>query len=529
VRFKVLLGALVIAAVALAISFGAQTLPNHRLSETLSDYQVDVLLRAEAGEVSAQMMMGEWQLDGSVGFKDEFQARKWFRLAAEQGHADAQFALADLIVSAFPYTPDDASDDALAESNQWLRLAAEQGHVEASKALGYRYWQGEGIEKNDAEAVRWMERAARKGDSLAQSFLADAYAHGEGVQPDPVEAAAWNLKAAQSGLQSAQLELGVAFKEGNGVPQDAAQAVHWLTLAAEGDYGLAEAKLELARLYLRGDRSVQDKDRAVSLYTEIGDVSPEAQYELAMAYISGEAVPPKADWRLDPELQKDAIEMAFDPRAASSPKEAADVGRDLLVGSAEAGFAQAQLELGLMIMSGEGWAADPAVAVHWLRAAADQGLADAQYALGYSYGTGEGVAKDEKEAYRLMLAAADQGNAKAQNAVAWHAYNGKGTVQDSAVAVTWYRRAALQGDPVAQRYLGRHYALGEGVPQNNLKAHMWTNIALSNGYDVEADLRDKLNGLSTSLSPEDLAAAQAMASACVTSGYANCGEPGQAE
>lgn len=528
-RFKGLLGVVIIIAVASAIFLAPQTQPKHSLSETLSDYQVDVLLRAEAGEASAQMMMGEWLLDGSFGIKDEFRAREWFRLAAEQGHADAQFELADLIVAAFPYTPDDASDDVLAESNRWLRLAADQGHVEASKALAYRYWQGEGLEKNDAEAVRWMEQAARKGDSLAQSFLADAYADGVGVPPDPGKAAAWNLKAAQSGLQSAQLELGIALREGNGVPQDAAQAVHWLTLAAEGDYGLAEAKLELARLYLHGDRLVQDKDRAVSLYLEIGDVSPEAQYELAMAYISGEAVPPKADWRLDPELHKDAIELALDPRAASGPKEGADVGRDLLVVSAEAGFGQAQLELGLMIMSGEGWAADPAVAVRWLRAAADQGLADAQYALGYAYGTGEGVAKDEKEAYRLMLAAAEQGHAKAQNAVAWHAYNGKGTVQDVAVAVTWYRRAALQGDPVAQRYLGRHYALGEGVPQNNLKAHMWTNIALSNGYDVEADLREKLNDLSNSLSPEDLAAAQAMASACVTSGYASCGEPGQVE
>ncbi len=74
---------------------------------------------------------------------------------------------------------------------------------------------------------------------------------------------------------------------------------------------------------------------------------------------------------------------------------------------AEAGDADAQLQLGHLYESGEGVPKDYAEAAKWYRKAAEQGLADAQVQLGLLYEIGQGFPKDFAEAYMwISLAAA---------------------------------------------------------------------------------------------------------------------------
>ncbi len=64
---------------------------------------------------------------------------------------------------------------------------------------------------------------------------------------------------------------------------------------------------------------------------------------------------------------------------------------DELRARAEAGDAEAQYNLGLMYVNGEGVPEDDVEAVRLFRLAADQGLAEAQTNLGLMYDNGSGV------------------------------------------------------------------------------------------------------------------------------------------
>ena len=91
-----------------------------------------------------------------------------------------------------------------AEAVRWYRLAAEQGHASAQNNLGLMYAEGNGVPEDDAEAVRWYRLAAEHGHALAQTNLGFMYGNGDGVPEDLVLAYMWfNLSAAQ-GNETAQ-------------------------------------------------------------------------------------------------------------------------------------------------------------------------------------------------------------------------------------------------------------------------------------------------------------------------------------
>ena len=85
-----------------------------------------------------------------------------------------------------------------AEAVRWWRRAAEQGHATAQYNLGVMYANGRGVPQDDAEAVRWYRLAADQGEALAQSNLGVMYANGRGVPQDDVHAHMWiNLGASR--------------------------------------------------------------------------------------------------------------------------------------------------------------------------------------------------------------------------------------------------------------------------------------------------------------------------------------------
>ena len=151
---------------------------------------------------------------------------------------------------------------------------------------------------------------------------------------------------------------------------------------------------------------------------------------------------------------------------------------------AEAGYGNAQNNLGLMNYYGIGVPQDYAEAVKWYRLVADQGDADAQGSLGTMY------------------------------------KNGQGVPQDYAEAVRWYRLAADQGDAKAQTLLGYMYKNGLGVLQDNVTAHMWFNIGAANGQELGGINRDSV---AEGMTQQAIEQAQAMARECMSSGYQNCG------
>ena len=121
-----------------------------------------------------------------------------------------------------------------AEAVRWFRLAADQGDAEAQTRLGYMYLAGEGVPQNDVEAVRYYRLAADQGDAGAQAGLGHMYYIGTGVPQDVVEAVRWWRMAADQGDADGQFHLGAMYEAGEGVPQDYVEAYKWFSLAAAG-------------------------------------------------------------------------------------------------------------------------------------------------------------------------------------------------------------------------------------------------------------------------------------------------------
>ena len=113
--------------------------------------------------------------------------------------------------------------------------------------------------------------------------------------------------------------------------------------------------------------------------------------------------------------------------------------------AAEAGNAEAQCNLGILIRSGQGTEKDPARAVSWFEKSAAQGWADAQYQLGNMYEFGESVPQSYENAAALYIKAAEQGHASAQTNLAVLYANGQGVNQDIVLAYVWSNLAAAQG------------------------------------------------------------------------------------
>ena len=58
-----------------------------------------------------------------------------------------------------------------AEAVYWYRLAADQGLAGAQFNLGVMYSEGQGVPQNDAEAVRWHRLAAQAGPGAGVPYM----------------------------------------------------------------------------------------------------------------------------------------------------------------------------------------------------------------------------------------------------------------------------------------------------------------------------------------------------------------------
>lgn len=88
-----------------------------------------------------------------------------------------------------------------AEAVKWYRKAAEQGHAGGQIALGVHYYNGDGVEQDNAEAMKWFRKAADQGNAEGQFLLGNCYEHRIG---DKVEAVKWYKLAAEKGFEEAK-------------------------------------------------------------------------------------------------------------------------------------------------------------------------------------------------------------------------------------------------------------------------------------------------------------------------------------
>jgi TPR repeat protein len=144
---------------------------------------------ADKGDPVAQWRLGRMHYYG-LGVPEEWgEAVRWYRKAAEQGHANAQYDL----VFMYRWGWDRIKADRF-ESLKWLRKAADQGLPDAQGDLGemYRFGEGgDGVLQNYAEALKWFRKAAEQGEARAQWRLGGMYYGGTGVPKNYVLAHMW--------------------------------------------------------------------------------------------------------------------------------------------------------------------------------------------------------------------------------------------------------------------------------------------------------------------------------------------------
>ena len=205
---------------------------------------------AEAGDAEAQFKFANLYENG-VGLPVyPSEARKWLKLAAQQGHEGARRRLQHLGVS-LPSVADvlvrgpgsvavagvDKGLTAIkrgdyATALKEFRPLAEQGNAEAQFNLGLMHISGAGVTQDYKKAMKWYRKAAEQGVADAQNGIGTMYENSKGVAQDYKEAVKWYRKAAEQGVSFAQGNLGRMYAMGRGVIKDYVQAHFWFNIAA---------------------------------------------------------------------------------------------------------------------------------------------------------------------------------------------------------------------------------------------------------------------------------------------------------
>lgn len=122
------------------------------------------------------------------------------------------------------------------EAATWYRKAAEQGYAPAQYTLGAMYEKGLGVTQDYPQAVSWYRKAAEQEFVLAQFSMGVMYDIGQGVAQDYQQAMSWYGKAAERGNVKAQNNLGFMHSQGKGVAPNLVTAHMWFNISGVRGY-----------------------------------------------------------------------------------------------------------------------------------------------------------------------------------------------------------------------------------------------------------------------------------------------------
>ncbi|MCP3447421.1 tetratricopeptide repeat protein [Bradyrhizobium sp. CCGUVB14] len=250
----------IVTVICVLIFFGrssAEPLGDARSAYEAKDYAKALSLwlpLAQEGNAEAQRFVGILYDNGYAVPQDGRQAVEWFRKAAAQSDAQAEYRLGTKFVSGHNGLPQD-----IAQGLSLMEKAGEHGYAYSYYWIGNYYERGApGLPADQAQAVKWWRKAADMGDSLAQTSLGFAYQQGRGVNQNVIEAISWYRKAAGLGELVPQVWLGRIYERGESVGADKVMALCWYRKAAQHNdpYYARELQQGISRLEREGIDSV---------------------------------------------------------------------------------------------------------------------------------------------------------------------------------------------------------------------------------------------------------------------------------
>ncbi len=147
------------------------------------DYEVAYQLAlpaAQAGDASAQYLVGIQLWRGRGVVRNDVDAARWFASAAELNHSDAMTDLAAM------YRVGEGVEKDTRRAFSLSMKAAEMGNASAQSDVGQSYMRGIGVGKDIVHARYWLERAdAVESAQEAKARPAPAK-DASGVEPKPI-------------------------------------------------------------------------------------------------------------------------------------------------------------------------------------------------------------------------------------------------------------------------------------------------------------------------------------------------------
>ncbi|KAJ3041645.1 hypothetical protein HDV00_008922 [Rhizophlyctis rosea] len=124
-------------------------------------------LAADGGDVDAQCAFGRYLLTSTKSLDERKVAVEYIKKSADKGLDDGQYLMGLLM---------DSGIDNLLEKNEreairYYRMAAAQGHQEAQWNVGCMLEKGKGCTRDEKEAIRFYELAAKQGHEGATERL----------------------------------------------------------------------------------------------------------------------------------------------------------------------------------------------------------------------------------------------------------------------------------------------------------------------------------------------------------------------
>lgn len=210
---------------------------------------------ADKGNKDCQFFLGLLYEFGKGVAQDGHQAVHYYKLAADQGDARAQYHLGCFYGDGKLGVRQDEL-----QSFRYFEMAANQGHAGAQKYLAYRYIVAIDVKQDwhkamnllcsaailgDQESVSDLTDFAEKGNETAQYLLGDMYDTGRGVVQNHDQARRYYTMAADQGHADAQFMLGDMYETGRGVGQNSRVASEYYLAAGKGSKDALERRGKL--------------------------------------------------------------------------------------------------------------------------------------------------------------------------------------------------------------------------------------------------------------------------------------------
>ena len=236
---------------------------------TLEELKKDYCLlkrRASAGDVYAQLAIGisEGQvhynytlMDGTEIYRNRNEAIRYLKMAEEQGG----FCANKIIMYLYNAEIDDCE-----EKVEFYKKMSLSNDTDAMYRLGYMYFEGRCVNKDESKAIYYFEKAYNNGyhDNGMINDIARYYSNeGNG---DNEKALEWWHIGAKYNYELSLSNLGWSYRYGHGVQIDYQKALDYYKRASECEYGNGYAERNIGEMYLNGNGVPVNRDMARQWY-----------------------------------------------------------------------------------------------------------------------------------------------------------------------------------------------------------------------------------------------------------------------